>query len=301
MTTNDSPEPRKGSAPGQSGDLAGRSDAETAGQAGWLDAETADRLLEAGLDTPHSDQRVADLARLLATAVEEADSRPHSMNAERLAVQAFLDTRSAGRRPAGSERRRARWRNVSRPTKALVGGIAAVSVLSGVAIAAQTGTLPHPFHSGGGAPVESHSAPPATPSPSTSRGAGAGRPTISPNSTASNAPAAPSTHPSAPGASTPAPPSLKGLCTSYERASQRGEHLNSTAQLRLESAAGGPAEVASYCAHLIGGQTSGHGKAATSTPSEGLTATTPQTPAPHAPRPAAPVVVAGPTTGHGHA
>lgn len=302
MTASERPEQRKGSAPGQPEKLPGRPQDEPAGQSGWLDAETADQLLDARLDAPHDDPRVTDLARLLATAVEEADSQPGSTNAERLVLQAFRDAHDADRAPARSGRRRAaRWRRASRPTKVLVGGIAAVSVLSGVALAATTGALPGPFHTGSGTPGESRPASATPPSTSASGAPGAGRPTPAPSATTPARPGQASTHPATPGKGAVAEPSLKGLCASYLRASQHGEHLESTAQRRLDAAAGSPADVASYCARLTTGQTSGHGKPATSTPSATPRATPAHTPAPRASRPAAPTVAASPTKGHGKA
>ncbi len=302
MTSNERPEPREGAFPGRTGDLAGRHRAGPEGQPGWLDAGTAERLLDGDPDLPHDDPRVADLARLLSKAARGADSRPGNADDERLVLQAFRGSRQAGRTPAGPERRRTPWRRVSRPTRALVGGLAAASVLGGVAIAAQTGTLPHPFRSGEATPVQSPAPAPPAPAAGTPSAPGTGRPTTSPDrATAPAAPTGPSAHPSAPGASTPAPPSLKGLCASYARASERGEHLDSAAQRRLETAAGSPAEVAPYCARLTGGQPSGHGGAGSARPSADPAAVTPQTPAPHASRRPTPAVVTGHAKGHGRA
>jgi hypothetical protein len=303
MTTNERPEQRKGSVPHRPDDLPGRPRTEPAGQTGWLDAETAEQLLDAALDASHDDPRVADLARLLASAVEEADPLPGSTKGEQLVLQAFRDTRSAARTAAGPGRRRARWRRPSRPTKVLVGGIAAVSVLSGVALAATTGTLPGPFHTGGGTPTESRSASATSPSAGQPTTTGAGRPTPAPSATTPTRSGQASTHPPTPGGSAVAEPSLKGLCASYLRASQRGAHLDSTAQRRLDAAAGSSADVASYCARLTGEQTPGHGKPTAAAPPVTATpsATALKTPAPRVSRPAAPAVAASPTTSRGHA
>ncbi|MFI0895156.1 hypothetical protein [Streptomyces sp. NPDC020983] len=304
MTTNGRPEPREGSDPGLTGDLSGRHRAGPEGRPGRLDAGTAERLLDGDPGTPHGDPPTAELARLLSAAVEEADALAGRADDERLLLQAFRDASRAGRTPAGTERRPARWRRASRPTRALVGGLAAASVLGGVAIAAQTGTLPHPFRSGNGTPVQSHAPDPVSPSPGPPGASGSARPTASPDPAAPGTSAGSSAHPSAPGASAPAVPSLRGLCASYTRASQHGEHLGATAQHRLETAAGGSAEVASYCARLTGGQTPDHGRAAP--PAAGAAppappASAPQTPAPRASRPAAPGVASGHAKGHGRA
>lgn len=297
MTTNKRPEQRKGSVPDQPDGLPGHPRSEPAEQTGWLDAETVEQLLDAGLDAPHDDPRLADLAWLLARAVEEADSFPGSTNGELLVLQAFRDTHSPAGTPAGFGHRRASWRRISRPTKVLVGSIAAVSVLSGVAIAATTGTLPGPFHTGGGTPAESRSASATSPSSSTSGAPGAGQRTLGPSATTPALSGQSSSHPAAPGESAFAQPGLKGLCTSYLRASQRSEHLDSTTQRRLEDAAGSAAKVASYCARLTGEQTPGHGKPATATASTAA----PKSPAPHVSRPATSAVASSPTTSHRHA
>jgi hypothetical protein len=300
VTTNERPEQRKDSVPDQPADPPEPPRGESAGQSGWLDARTAERLLDAGLDASHDDPRAADLARLLASAVEEADVLPAGTDGEQLALQAFRDARRRARTPAGSGCRRARWRHASRPTKVLVGGIAAVSVLSGVAIAATTGTLPDPFRTGGGTPAESRSATAASPSAGASGTAGPQQPAPDPSATAPAASPPASTPPAAPGASTLAPPSLKGLCTSYLRASQHGAHLEATAQRRLVAAAGSAAKVASYCAQLTGEHPPGHGKPSTAaspaaaapsaSPPKAATprAATPRAATPRAARPATP-------------
>jgi hypothetical protein len=303
MSTSGRPEPQDGSTPDRTGGgPAGESRPETEGRpgpeelSGWLDAGTAERLLDGAPGGPQDDPRVAELARLLARAAEEAGSLTGGAEHERRVLQAFRDARREGRTPAGQERRRARWRRVSRPTKALVGGLAAAAVLGGVAIAAQTGALPHPFHSGSGAPGRGHSSAPPAPSSGTPGPAGTGRPTASPDAAATTAPAAPSAHPSAPGASTPAEQSLKGLCLSYVWASRHGERLDSAAQHRLEAAAGGSAEVAPYCARLTGGRTPDRGRA--TPPSADPTTPAPQTPAPRASsRRTAPAVATSPARG----
>lgn len=301
MTSNERPEQREGSVPGQPGDLSGGLDGRPAERLDWLDAETAERLLEGEAGTPGDDPRVADLARLLAMAVKEADTSSRSADDERLVLQAFRDARGAEPTRAGFESRRARWWRASRPTKTLVGGVAAVCLLSGVAIAAQTGALPHPFHAGGGTTVPRNSASAVPPSSGTSTAAGTGRPAGPSNPATSGSSEGTSAHPSASGPSTLPLPSLKGLCVSYVRLSPRGEHLDSTAQRRLEAAAGGPGEVASYCARLTGAQPSGHRTAKTASPSAGPQSTVPSTPGPRSSRPATPGPAAGATPGHGHA
>lgn len=301
MTTNGRPEPREGSVPGRTGDVAGKDPAGREEPPGGLDAGTAERLLDGDPGVPIDDPRVADLARLLSRAAREADSLAGNARDERLLLQAFREAR-AGRAQAGPERRSARWRRASRPTRALAGGLAAVLLLGGVALAEQTGALPHPFRSGSSTPDRTRSPHPAAPShgaPGTPR---AGRTTAPAAPAVPSAPAKPAPRASVHGPGTPAPASLKGLCASYASASRHGEHLDSTAQRRLETAAGGPAEVASYCARLTGGRPPGRGGA--TPPPAAPAATAPRIRPSHAPRPAAPAKpagVAGSAGGHGPA
>jgi hypothetical protein len=295
MTANERPEEqREDSVRERTGDRPERPRDEPAAQTGWLEAETAEQLLDARLDASQDDPRVTYLARLLAGAVEEADALPGDADREQLVLRAFRHTHRAAGAPAYSGHRPARRRRASRRTQVLVGGIAAVSVLSGVAIAATTGTLPGPFHTAEGRPAESRSAGAASPSSGASGTAGAGRPTL-PSSAGASAPSGGvSAHPATPGGSTAAQQTLKGLCVAYLRASQRGEHLDSTAQRRLEAAAGSSAEVASYCARLTADRTPGRGKPTTAAPS----ANAPKTPAPHVSRPATPAVASRPPGSH---
>ncbi|MBY8879790.1 hypothetical protein [Actinacidiphila acidipaludis] len=227
----------------------------------WLDEEVAERLLDGELDAAGVDGRAADLARLLALAASEADARPVRPDAERAVMAAFREAHAAGHRArpvraAGAAPGRRRTRG-PRSLKALAGGVAAVFVLSGVAIAAETGTLTHPFHSGGGTPARTRSASPSgtvtgSASPSHDRPAGTtGAPTHT----------TPGSSPSATPPSSPSPlPGVKGLCQSYAKASQHGHNLDSTAQRRLAAAAGGPAKIPAFCAQFTPAPPPGHTK-----------------------------------------
>jgi hypothetical protein len=315
MTTNGRPEPREGSVPGRTGDAAGKDPAGPQEPPGGLDAGTAERLLDGDPGVPLDDPRVADLARLLSRAAREADSLAGNARDERLVLTAFREARAgrarAGRAPAGGSqavpgRRGARWRRASRPTRALAGGVAAVLLLGGVAIAEQTGALPHPFRSGNGTPAQTRSPHPSASSHGAPGTPGAGRTTAPPDPATPSAPATPAPRPSVHGPGTPAPTSLAGLCASYTHASRRGGQLDSTARRRLEAAAGGPAEIAAYCARLTGIPASGRGGTAASPPAAPAVPAAPAATAPrvrpsHAPRPAPPAGVTGPAKGRGRA
>jgi hypothetical protein len=147
--------------------------------------------------------------------------------------------------------------------KALVGGFAAAFALGGVAIAAQTGNLPHPFRSGGGGgqqPSPYVSTAPVTP-PQGARGLpdhGAGPGTVSP-------PAAPppDTHASGyhrPGGPDHADGKAHELCASYTAALRHGKEPSAPVRAKLAEAAGGSARIAAYCAGPGAGAETGGGK-----------------------------------------
>jgi hypothetical protein len=138
----------------------------------------------------------------------------------------------------------------------MIGGAAVVLALGGVAIAVQTGALPHPFRSASTASAPrpstaTHAVPRAPESPPGAVGA------PPPTHTAAGVHSAPtsSTRPSSSSAHTtgaPAVPGLKGLCESYVKAARQGRKLDVPSQARLEQAAGGASEVDAYCARLTG-------------------------------------------------
>ncbi|MFD3452725.1 hypothetical protein ACFWVC_11110 [Streptomyces sp. NPDC058691] len=235
----------------------------------WMDAALVERLLD-GDDVAQSDDRVADLARVLTAAAEPVPGNPEH---ERAALAAFREARDAYQEGAA---RTASWRpwrgrqggqktRRQRRLKAVIGGAAAVFVLGGVAIAAQTGTLlPGPLPSGPGTPTR---VPSATAS-------GVGTATAHPHATSGSAPATASPRtsrrtspaPTHPGGAPVTPPAaaLKGLCESYVKAAAHGKSLESSSKARLERVAGGKGEVAAYCARLTG-TVAGHDGGATTT------------------------------------
>lgn len=232
---------------------------------GWLDATVAERLLS-GEDIAEADSRVAGLARLLAMAAEPL---PADREREHAALAAFRQARDDGHLSRGLRQRTVGSLTSlgslrSRSTKALMGGMAAVFVLGGVAIAAQTGNLP--FHSGGAT---------AGPVPSTTTAtasSGPGAVTRHPSGTLGPAQATGSAHPTRPASqpssqpattsatnADPAAKEVKGLCAKYVDAADHGQSLDSHSQARLEQVAGGKSEVDAYCARLLG-TPAGHGK-----------------------------------------
>ncbi|MCL2554236.1 MAG: hypothetical protein FWE75_19045 [Actinomycetia bacterium] len=222
---------------------------------GWPDPAAAERLLD-GRDAE------SDVARLLAAAARPLEGRPED---EAAALAAFREAHAAKAGRAGSAVRagqagagRSGARRRSRPrsftVKALVGGAAAALALGGVAIAAQGGDLPRPFH---------HSHPdtprPTTPPPSPSATSPA--PVLpAPTTTPAAPPTTPGrtptvTHPPKPTSPTPSarPRSLKGLCVAYlkQEANAPGGHPLDPADLaRLTKEAGGPTRVHAYCQTL---------------------------------------------------
>jgi hypothetical protein len=228
----------------------------------WPGEDAAERLLN-GEDVEDADAATADLARLLAAAGEPMKGRPED---EQAALQAFRAFRQAEQRVrsdregrlAGAARR---WVRGPRSVKALVGGIAAVLVLSGVAIAAKTGALPPPFHSAPAPPSSSSSsvggrspgAAGLTPDTSESDGtvsapapAGAAPGSVSPSANSS------SPFPAETVSGKPADPEMKGQCKAYVKAGHKGRTVDAATLARLSQAAGGTDKVDAYCAALLG-------------------------------------------------
>jgi hypothetical protein len=233
---------------------------------GWLDEELAERLLDGRPDQAPADGRgdsvtagaerhAADLARLLQAARTPVAGRPED---ERAALQAFRAAQAA--RPRGVA---ARLRpHTTRSARALAGGVAAVVALSGVAIAAQAGALPHPFRSGN----SPHPRPPASTTTTGHASPAPHRPGQDPAGGGHGRSAPPSpahTPPTAhlPGSASGKDPGVKGLCEAHDQAVAQGRQMESSGAARLAAAAGGTAKVDAYCAALLGGAKDSHGNA----------------------------------------
>lgn len=240
------------------------------------------------------DPRTAGLAELLAAARVLPQGRPQD---EADVLEAFRRATAADGRD-GEEASaaaavpvpvpvpsRPRWRTKQRPVRLLVGGALAVFALSGVAIAAQTGALPQPFHSSGGGHPDRPG--PASPSP-----AGTGTAPGSPGTpatgsatgppgtpTGTDAPHTPGTAPST--ARVPADTGTRGLCAAYAKAKREGAAPDSAASARLAQAAGSAAGIDAYCAAL----TATPAPAPASTAGGGAQSAEPHTapPTPHTP------------------
>ncbi|MEV6792025.1 hypothetical protein AB0M87_08525 [Streptomyces sp. NPDC051320] len=160
---------------------------------------------------------------------------------EDAAVSAYREARLAA--AEGPRRRRDDWRPVRRrlgvglPARAVLGALFAGVVVGGVALAAGTGSLPQPFHR--------HSDPAHRPDP-VPKATGPG-----PAATTSETPA-PSARPHRPVPTAPrttAPGRAEaGLCKALLHGN-RTRH--GAAYGRLAAAAGGPASVDAYCAHIL--------------------------------------------------
>lgn len=216
-----------------------------------LDADTSERLL-GGAETARADDRVADLAALLAVAAEPLVGRPED---ERAALAHF-------RREYGAPVPLGRLGVLGRHRLKAAAAVAAVLTLGGVALAAQPQVFAHPFGSGKATPgprpsVVRPTATPRPPRPTTA----SGRPTAPAGSATSTVTPSPRPAPPAPPspshvtplpAATAAQPDMKGLCEAYVKAAQRGKSLNGASQARLDRAAGGSSHVDAYCAELLG-------------------------------------------------
>ncbi|MFE2539349.1 hypothetical protein [Actinacidiphila glaucinigra] len=213
-----------------------------------MDAALAERLLDA-YPTAAGDGRADALEHLLAVAAAPLPGDPER---ERAALAAFREARAAT--SGGRGRRRVRGVRPARRTRAALGGLVAVFALGGVAVAAQSGSLPGPFHSGTAGPR------PVSPSPSSApANPGGGTRTASPRApqgTTATPTAPPVTsggpHASVPPLAAPTDAGSKGLCQTYVKAAEHHKGVNAATLARLERAAGGAAAVPAYCARLIG-------------------------------------------------
>ncbi|MEU4096411.1 hypothetical protein [Streptomyces sp. NPDC026673] len=215
-----------------------------------IDAALAERLLAVDLTADPADPaadgdgRTEALVRLLTAAAAPLPGDPER---ERAALAAFRAARGATH-----DGRRVRRARGARRTRTVLGGLVAVFVLGGVAVAAQSGTLPGPFRPGaaGPRPVSPPSSAPAGPV-GTRTAAPRG-----PQGSTATPPAAPAVprgpRDSVPPLAAPADAGLKGLCQTYAKASEHHKGVNAATLARLERAAGGTAAVSAYCAGLIG-------------------------------------------------
>ncbi|MEU5526294.1 hypothetical protein ABZ744_05080 [Micromonospora chersina] len=197
-----------------------------------MDQETVERLLVG----PAADAQDGPEALVRFLAAIRAAPRPHELNGESAALQAFRMAQAGDPVPM----------RVSRPERrlraGLVGAKLALAALlatatGGVALAAVTGHLPGPL-GGGGADT--------TASPS----AGAdGRPTPTGD------PSHPTTPAGVPTDRSGNPSALAGLCTAYRAAGDdRRRALEKPRFADLVAAAGGREQVAGYCDHLLDGK-----------------------------------------------
>lgn len=215
----------------------------------WMDASLVERLLD-GAPVEDADGRAARVARLLAIASAPSAADPAR---ERVVLAAYRQAQDAGT----TRRRRSA---LGRRARVVAGGLAAVFALGGVAVAAQTGTIPNPFHSTTTRPrpVTSGPAGSAAPVPSVSPTSAAATPTASVSvppvaSTArktSGAPPVSHGSPATPPGLTEAEP--RGLCQAYVKAAGRGEAMDAAARAMLERTAGGKDAVGPYCDGLLG-------------------------------------------------
>lgn len=214
----------------------------------WLTATLAERLLD-GVAAEDADGEASRLAGLLAAASVPSPGDPER---EREALAAYRRARDA----------RATRRGLGRRARAAVGGLAAVFALGGVAVAAQSGTLPNPFHSATAEPRPATSgsagpaASPGTPSPDTASAATPPAPVPTPPTGPTAQGSSPGAPPAVPHARA-TPPGLagaepQGLCRVYARAAGRGEAMDAAGRAALEKAAGGKEAVGSYCEGLLG-------------------------------------------------
>ncbi|MEV6008601.1 hypothetical protein AB0M29_17520 [Streptomyces sp. NPDC051976] len=233
------------------------------GRGRWLQAGVAERLLN-GEDMGAAHPRAAELAVLLAAVRDLPPGRPRdevaALDAFRRAVGAGPATASGPASAVGGRRRRTV--RGTRSARMLLGGAVAVFTVSGVAIAAQGGDLPHPFHtrSASHEPSASASSPWAGSSsavtgppsaPSSASGSATPR-------TGAGVPLPPATVSPSPGA--PGEEGTKGLCEAYAKAQRNGKKPDKTSQARLAEAAGGVTGIDAYCAALTATPAPGHPK-----------------------------------------
>ncbi|SBT37468.1 hypothetical protein [Micromonospora auratinigra] len=245
-----------------------------------MDQETAERLLGGPVADAQDGPEV--LVRLLAAV--RAAPRPHELNGEAAALQAFRLAHAdpvpvpahAGSGPVLARAGRRSLAGLLGVKIALAGLLAAAT--GGVALAAVTGTLPGPLgHEPAGTPsadASSRPAPSGAPGPAATRGV---LPDDRPEEAAG----------------------LTGLCTAYrtEPGENRHQVLATPRFADLIAAAGGRERVGEYCERLLHGQGKQNGPTAEPTKRPGAEPTgratgrptrTPATPAPT--RPSGPTV-----------
>ncbi|MET9735518.1 hypothetical protein ABZZ79_34300 [Streptomyces sp. NPDC006458] len=256
-------------------------------QYGWLDRETAERLLRGEpLDAVGADAR--EQAERLAEALGALSSQPAASSTElpgeAAALAAFRSARAdrptdfaegadapaargrAGASDAGLFRLddpepvpgRPRW---ARPLRYVLVAALAVGMVGGVAVAAGTGVLPTPFDDAEPAPASSVSAAATPRQPST---------TPSPDAPGDTAPSEGSSGPGGAGrdiagGGDPAPGDRSGVAPDIRestgralretasacRAVRDGRHLGTDRKRALEGAAGGSGRVWTYCKGLL--------------------------------------------------
>ncbi|MEU4477524.1 hypothetical protein AB0F68_05540 [Micromonospora sp. NPDC023966] len=224
-----------------------------------MDQETAERLLVG----PVADAQDGPEALVRFLAAVRAAPRPHELDGEGAALQAFRLARAGG--PVAVSRPERRLRAGLLGAKLALAGLLATAT-GGVALAAVTGNLPGPLPGGDGAASS------ATPSTRPD-----GRPTPA---TAPTTPAVgPSDHPASPSA-------LAGLCTAYRaEGDDRRRVLETPRYADLVAAAGGRQQVAGYCDDLLddkdkpSGPGAGPTRRPSSAPSDRVTGRPEQTPA----------------------
>jgi hypothetical protein len=233
----------------------------------WPDAVTAELLLHVAAtgDRPAdtavlrdaADARFRTLLRLLTAASRDAETDP---GREEAAVAAFRAARRAG-----GARQGRRLVVSGRSVKVLAGGLAAVFVVSGVAVAAGTGVLPGPFRGG------AFHAGPLTAGGAAGSGEG---PSAGPETVLSaTPPPGPAPSPTADGPGSPGhhhgdprtphhfgvpKPSdrthksaVRALCRSYTEAVRHGGHADPWLVVRLQREAGRKDRIAAYCRRLL--------------------------------------------------
>jgi hypothetical protein len=211
-----------------------------------IDRIRAERLLDDTDTDPDTDRGTESLRRLLAAA--RGPVHPDEVRREAEAVEAF---RAAGvmappRRHVTAARRRL-WPQVIGVKAA---GLALAVALTGVALAAGIGVLPNPLDA---PPVPTSAAPSTPPGSPLSSNADWRSPSSSRSSPPSPSAGAGSAGASAsPGAAADRA-SLVGLCRAYQARGDRdpGAAMGGAAFAGLVAAAGGPDQVAAFCADLL--------------------------------------------------
>ncbi|MFI9153969.1 hypothetical protein [Streptomyces sp. NPDC053367] len=253
-------------------------------QYGWLDRETAERLLRGqapdavGADAGDQAERLAEvLAALSATPAPTSTELPgeaaalaafRSARAERPAARGAAArgggsdaglVRLGGRDGSAGALRHPRW---TRPLRYGLAAALAAGMVGGVAVAAGTGVLPTPFDSADPAPAASVSAAPATRRPLVTPSPDGSGPSHRPGGSADGGSAGRDTARDSAGAgvrgrdrATPDGPGIAD--TRHEtvdscRAVRDGRALDAGRRRALEGAAGGSTRVWTYCKGLLG-------------------------------------------------